>query len=325
MESLIGRDEFSYLVSCIDKNFLFAFSLTCKSAHKAVLDLNLPIMTTYKSQVYSIPLLEWAMDNGCPSKEYIWAAEAGNKGNLDVLSWICKRPTPSSWSYAVDNVAFGGHLHILEWAHEDKNKELTSIYKYSALGGHIHVLEWALKKKIWVGDGDHYDFSEVTNAAAESGQYDVLNFLRKNGFEWDSWTCAGAARGGHLEVLKWLRAEGCEWDGNVYLKAAEAGHLDIIKWAYENGLSRQEHCDMCGYAAKGGHLAVLQWAHANGFPWGRFAMWWAAYYNQLEILKWVHANGCVCNETRSNRLRFGYGMKISREVIQWVEENLGRI
>ena len=322
IDRLIGRDEFSHLVSCIDKNALFAFSLTCKASYNAVLDLKEPIKTTFASVASSIALINWAMDNGCPSKNYVWVDEAGKDGNLDVVCWICDNSNNSEWSYAVSNVALGGHLHILEWAYTDKLKDLSSIYKDAAFSGHIDVLKWAKEKNIWI---DRCDMQDVSNAAAEGGHQKVLEWLRNNGFEWDNWTCAGAARGGHLDVLKWLCAEGCGMDESVYWQAAEGGHLDIVKWAHASGLS-SDGSDLCGYAAKGGYFEMIKWAREHGFPWGRYAMWWAAYYDRLEILKWVHANGCICNHTRSNRLRTSgcFGASVSWEVIDWVEQHLGR-
>ena len=245
LESLIDRDEFSHLVSCIDNNALFMFALTCKAAYKAVIDLKEKIKTTYASLAGSIALIEWAIDNGCPHNECIWVAEAGKAGNLDVVHWICdNNHNGAVWNYAVHNVALGGHLHVLEWAYEQKNKDLSSIYTSAAKGGHIHVLEWAQQKKIKVGDGDRWDIADVPNAAAKGGHRKTLEWLRNNGFEWGSFTCAGATEGGHLDILQWLRAEGCQWSENVYWQAAEGGHLDIVKWVHANGLST-EHSELC--------------------------------------------------------------------------------
>ena len=52
----------------------------------------------------------------------------------------------------------------------------------------------------------------LCEAAARSGQLEVLQWLRANDCPWDKYTCAHAAGGGHLEVLQWLRANDCPWD-----------------------------------------------------------------------------------------------------------------
>ena len=321
IESLTGRDEFSYLVSCIDKNSLYTFSLTCNAANKEVMELKEPIKTTYASVGYSISLIKWAMENGCPFQEQIWLDEAATCGHLTELRWLCEKTKESEWdsSDASENAALGGHLHVLEWAYE-KNKDLSYVYIYAALGGHINVLKWALEKNIVVGEsGDADDKSCVANSAAEGGQREVLDWLRKNGFKWDTFTCVGAAAGGHLDVLHWLREEGCDWTSEVYSCAAKGGHLDIVKWAHANGCWPSD-CDICGCAAEGGHFEILQWARANGFPWGH-TMWCAARAKNLEILKWAYANGCTCTSTRPIA-EGDVPLDISLAIIRWVEDDL---
>ena len=48
--------------------------------------------------------------------------------------------------------------------------------------------------------------------AARHGSLVIVKWLRANGCDWNSRTCAYAAFGGHLEVLQWARASGCEWN-----------------------------------------------------------------------------------------------------------------
>ena len=326
LDSLNGRDEFPHLVSYIDENSLFPFSLTFKAAHKAVVNLKKPITTTWESVAHSISMIEWAMDNGCPPMEKIWLEEAGKTGNLELVRWLCENSFDGAWYCASDNVALYGHLHVLEWAYENKNIYFPpSLYSEAAKGGHIKVLEWAQKKKI--SPGDFYERKEVAVAAAQCCQRETLEWLRKNGFEWHSCVCVGAAKYGHLDLLKWLRDEGCPWDSRVYSYAAESGHFDVIKWAFDCGLEMKDHTDLCGYAARSGHLEIIKWARENGVPWGRYTMWWAAIYSHLDVLKWAHANGCTCSRTRSNRLSSSGVLlpPVSWDVIRWVEQNLGRI
>lgn len=64
IERLTDRDEFCHVVSCINKNMLFLFALTCRAAYKAVMDLKEPIKTTIASLVSSIALIKWAVDHG---------------------------------------------------------------------------------------------------------------------------------------------------------------------------------------------------------------------------------------------------------------------
>ena len=266
IDELNGRDEFSHVLSFIDKNAFYAFALTCKAVHNAVLQLKEPVLTTYASLVSSPALIDWAVENGCPPRGKLWLEEAASIGHLDVLQWLYEK-YESLWddlSDAAENAALNGHVHVLEWIH-NKNKDLSQIYTYAALGGHINVLEWAQNHSILIGEaGDIHDKSCVTNAAAEGGHRVVLEWLRNNGFKWDSFTCTGAATGGHLEILQWLRAEGCDWTSAVYSSAAKKGYIEIVKWAHANGLMPFD-CDICGHATRGGHIELFLWARANGF------------------------------------------------------------
>jgi hypothetical protein len=266
IEHLQYRDELFYITSCIDEDALFPFALTCNAAKNAVRALKTPIETTYASLVSSVGLIKWAIDMDCPLNGKIWLEEAALEGHLDVVRWLCDT-LKCDWNTcdAAENAAGNGHLHILEWASQDTEKDLTWIYSCAALCGHLNIIQWATNKKIVVGEfGDTGDMACVLNAAAEGGHRETLDWLRNNGFKWDSFTIAGAAKGGHLEIVKWLRTEGCDWSANVYVQAAKYGHLEIIKWAHANGLSLGRF-DLSGYAAKRGNREILEWVRENEF------------------------------------------------------------
>ena len=72
----------------------------------------------------------------------------------------------------------------------------------------------------------------LCEAAARSGQLEVLQALHENGTPWDFRTCWAAARGGHLEVLQWARANGCPWDDLTRYYATD----EILEWAVVNGV-----------------------------------------------------------------------------------------
>jgi hypothetical protein len=76
----------------------------------------------------------------------------------------------------------------------------------------------------------------ICEIAAKNGWLDLLQWVRKNGCDWNSWTCAFAAEEGHLEILKWARQNGCEWDSRTCTYAADRGHLEILKWVVLSGL-----------------------------------------------------------------------------------------
>ena len=124
---------------------------------------------------------------------------------------------------------------------------------------------------------------------ARRGDLRLLCWVREQGCQWDSETCALAAQGGHLEVLQWARANGAPWNVSVCSNAAENGHLEVLQWAQANGAPWNEY--VCYWAAGNGHLEVLQWARANGAPWDEGVCYGAAKNGHLEVLQWARANG----------------------------------
>ena len=68
-------------------------------------------------------------------------------------------------------------------------------------------------------------------AAAFSGHFELLKWMRREGCPWNNWVCAHAAQMGHLKILKWLRREGCPWNEMVAVYAAGAGRLDVGSFA----------------------------------------------------------------------------------------------
>ncbi len=87
-----------------------------------------------------------------------------------------------------------------------------------AFRGHLQVLQWARSQ------GCPWD-ARTCPAAADGGHLEVLQWLRSQGCPWDGWTCANAAYRGHLEVLQWARSQGCPWNEWTCANAARGGHL----------------------------------------------------------------------------------------------------
>src|SRR5579872_2492192 len=77
--------------------------------------------------------------------------------------------------------------------------------------------------------------------------------------------CQWSAKWRHFRVLKWARKNGCDWNAWTCTYAAENGHLEMLQWAHRNGCHWDYHT--CARAARNGHLDILQWARANGCPW----------------------------------------------------------
>ncbi|CAB9526222.1 ankyrin repeat protein [Seminavis robusta] len=97
----------------------------------------------------------------------------------------------------------------------------------------------------------------VATLAAKSGNLAVFQWVRENGWSWDTRTCYIAAGHGHFHILKYAHENGCDWDSMTCYAAAEGGHLDILKYARENYCPW--HSETCAAAAANG-----PWIYSNG-------------------------------------------------------------
>jgi hypothetical protein len=180
-------------------------------------------------------------------------------------------------------------------------------------------------------NSDFYRFSQerqvqLTAAAAESGDFDLLRWLVEKNCEVDEEAFSGAALNGNLAMFQWLydlpsldfyRYSDDEsdfsddghfnppdvlsarryvpWNYKIYENAALHGHLPIIEWALSKEKSPPQVGSMCSQAALNGHLHVLKWALSKNFAWDTSTASNAAKNGHLEILKWLHINGCRLN------------------------------
>ena len=113
-------------------------------------------------------MLQWARQNGCPWDEDT-CASAAEGGHLEVLQWARQNGCPwdetpvhrqqkeATWRCSngparmaapgmrlpVPSAAEGGHLEVLQWAHQNGCPWDEQTCAEAARGGHLEVLQWA--------------------------------------------------------------------------------------------------------------------------------------------------------------------------------------
>jgi len=97
---------------------------------------------------------------------------------------------------------------------------------------------------IWLLENgcSNYDNRQCPDAminAVANGSIDVLEYLRKNGCDWNETACYAAAAHNQLDTLKYLHENGCPWDDTTFCVAAKCGHIDVLKYLHENGCPKQ--------------------------------------------------------------------------------------
>jgi hypothetical protein len=75
----------------------------------------------------------------------------------------------------------------------------------------------------------------MSEAAAKSGNLEMVKWLHSISFPWNEWTCSHAAGTGNLEILMWLHSAGCPWDEKTCQAAADGGFRETLQWAIDHG------------------------------------------------------------------------------------------
>ena len=86
----------------------------------------------------------------------------------------------------------------------------------------------------------------------------MFQWLHSHGCPWNEGTCEAAARSGQLELLQWLHSEGCPWDEWTFYSALKTGNLKILKWLHGNGCPLPSDTDTFSLGASHGNLEVLK-------------------------------------------------------------------
>jgi hypothetical protein len=162
----------------------------------------------------------------------------------------------------------------------------------AALNGHLHVVQYAHN------NGCKWDGWTCSNAALH-GHLDILEYAHDHGCPWTTHTCSNAALNGYLNVLIYARTNDCPWNEWTCSNAALNGHLDILKYAHTNGCPWNAYT--CSYAALNGHLHILKYAHNNGCPWTAHTIINAEENGHYDIVLWARNNGCM---ERNVRVRY---------------------
>ena len=157
---------------------------------------------SYAAEFGHIAVLEWARAHGCPWDSDTCAAAAYEQ-HLPVLEWL--RARGCDWDARVcKNAALSDNLEMLQWARVHGCEWDSSVCETAAQYGHLAVLQWAHDHGCAWG-------SAMTRAAA-FGRLHVLDWAYDavSVSDWDSISEA-AADTGQLAVLQWLCAIGCAW------------------------------------------------------------------------------------------------------------------
>lgn len=313
---------------------------------------------------------------------------AATMGQVDVLNWWCTKYLTDKLPMEVKRdilraAAFHGHLHVLigGFFHSNKSLEIIEQMDPPLICQHPEIVHWIrshtraarlqilLDFAIAKGDVEFvayvYGSEQDKNSsiatekgirkAAETGQLDMLKWLREHGISLASHMAMhSAAKGGQLNVLKWLNENNA---GIEYVQpsneAALNGHLHIVKWMIEvyefpNQIARSRwfskalnsaitrgNWPMIHYlfehqpnrflkrgfdnAVKLGDLELVKYLHSNGFESSRDPMVEAAEHGHLDILQWLFEN--IPARGKSDTVMDVAAQNNHLDIVIWLHEN----
>jgi hypothetical protein len=177
----------------------------------------------------------------------------------------------------------------------------------AAQSGSIAKVNWLYTEQ------DYRLPADVCGYSAESGNVNLLKWLKQEGQRFHIYTCNHAAEAGHEHVLEYLRAEGCEWNEDCFNAAVIAGHINVLQWLQEHGCPWST-VPMCNHAALSGSIPMMQYARQLGGTVGAGTMSCAASKGHLNMCKHLHSEQCPWDaEACADATRFGH-----LEVLRWL-------
>ena len=210
-------------------------------------------------------ILKWLFAHGCPlpNNDYGYnpcVAAAQGCGSIEVMQWLRAHDVP--WVRSVtSNAAQSGHLDLLQWMYAQdppprplESSDLSSV----CWGGHLTTVQWMRSLDPPV-DWDGYECSR----AAESGNVELMKWLREQGRPWssgeddDGGDCMNNATVyGHLDMVQYLLAQGCEWGADTCWFAASGGHLEVLQFLRSKQGPSGERKEVCPWNAQDCHNAA---------------------------------------------------------------------
>jgi len=172
-------------------------------------------------------MIEWAMSKGCEAASSTCVA-AAEKGHLQTLKRLRELEVP--WHGGVcDGAASNGHLEILEWAMQRGCRVDSITVVNAAVNGQVEVLEWLCHHHVPIPRHVMSDCLEHELCI------DVLEWCKKV-FELSEFSDAfvHAIERGHVHVLDWAKKQGFQFETKHLYAAYRKKDECITQWFEKN-------------------------------------------------------------------------------------------
>lgn len=150
-------------------------------------------------------------------------------------------------------------MDLLKFTEDNKliitnRDEIPKLFIQAIKHNNLEIIEYLIRMK--------YEWnSHIMYLAARGGKLDIIKYAHTHGYPWDSRTCQGAAENGHLNVLKYAHEHGCPWDSNTCIFAVCGNHFDCLVYAHEHGCKWDD--SIYKYAKRNNCVKCLLYLRAN--------------------------------------------------------------
>ncbi|GIL66943.1 hypothetical protein Vafri_20460 [Volvox africanus] len=248
--------------------------------------------------------LAWLhQQHGFPVDPWV-ACAAGRHGDVAALQLVLDAGVELHDGRAAYLAAERGHLAILHTLHAHGcTLAADELSEAAARGAHVATVEWLVETLAAPLTG------RLFSAAAQSGNMEMMSWLRRHGCSAEASTFAWSAWVGCPEQLEWLAANGCPMgdDGEPYLWAGYNGDYSVLECLRRLG---------CPWSADGATFTRAVCLAGDEEPGHSGDMGWCC---SLEVLQWLVSEGCPVDWPAAEKV-----VRMRREgedeLIEWIVE-----
>lgn len=166
-------------------------------------------------------------------------------GHLHIIKWAVKNGCPCGnqiYKYA----ACGDHIHIVLWAYENGYECPEELPNMASQHGALKVFNWAIICKECT-----FDPMFCLRLACYYGHLNIMKALEPFIIYTPPIICTeNGIKNGSIEILKWMKKNNFNWNTECFCAPIKQGNIEAIKWIHENihpltkeDLSFAQFCD----------------------------------------------------------------------------------
>lgn len=238
------------------------------------------------------------------------------KNNMyDCLRWLYKNHNELFYNkYIIKNASISSDFKTISYLYEVCDfKDFSSIHmEYAVLNNRLEscifyhkrgikstprCFDWAIKNQNlniirWLHDYNYMGCTYLSmEAAVESENMDLLNFLYNISAPCDMKTLRLASKKGNIQIIKWLHERYDNlFNSDTVDCCFESGNIELAKWFLEDSFLDCSNIAI-DIAAEHGHLEMVKWLHEKRpLCCTEEAIDLACQNNHTEIVIWLLEN-----------------------------------